>query len=227
MSEAGRVGNDGIGNEGSIGSNLISETLRIRYRDASSIARLEARPPATLYDGGHRFSPVSYILRIEGVLFGNQSRVLHHESHQFGRIATNAEEFQAIIDNEFSEDGMGGKPDSMAMMRLQPFAKGNEWLHISAGTDNMDHNVQSRKWILWLWRCFRPRGGRRWLEGAGTSPFFGLIGIYEWSETAPELLLTIGESDINPSVRCSTITTERLWRRAALWMCPYLQDSPW
>lgn len=74
-----------------------------------------------------------------------QAGILDHEGHQPGRVAANAEEFQAMVLNKALKGGMSGQTDTMAVDVFQDLAQGNEGLYISTRAHDLDDYVQGRR----------------------------------------------------------------------------------
>lgn len=110
---------------------------------SSTISGLDTTPPTAFDHGCNLLATLAYIARSKCVKSRHETRILHHEGHELGRITTDAEEFQTIFEDKVLENRVGGEPDSVAVGPLKDFPEGDERLNITTRTDDMNDDVQS------------------------------------------------------------------------------------
>lgn len=69
--------------------------------------------------------------------------MLHHESHEFGRVTPYAEELEAILFDKGLESCMRCDADSVAVRFFEDLSKGNEGLDVATRSNDLDDNIES------------------------------------------------------------------------------------
>jgi len=150
MGEAWRIGNDGIGDKWACGCRAGFNRSTghplfhgpVRCLCSSAVAGLIARPPKSRHHTANLFAPSPNVSTPQRIEAGHQAGVLDHESHELGRIPTDIEEFEAVVLDKISEDGMGSKAHSMMVLLPEHLSKRNKGLCIAAGADDVYDDIE-------------------------------------------------------------------------------------
>lgn len=144
--------------------------------DSSLQVCLDARFPAPIEHGIYHFPFCLDVARPHAAHTRYQAGILDHICHEFGRIAANGIEFQAMLSYEVFKHVVRCDAHTMPML-LKFIPNGDKRLYISSTSDHLDDDVESNNSPCYLFifgrRCRRPRTFlllRRWYEfGKGTT----------------------------------------------------------
>lgn len=135
--EAGRIRNNGFSNK----------------RAPRNRVWLDTRPPAPLEHLSNHLALLLDIACAQALYARDQTRVLDHIGHQFGRVAADRVELEAGLAYEVSEGIVRRKAYAVAVA-LELGAEGDEGLDVAAATDDLDDNIQAdapgtTRGVLW------------------------------------------------------------------------------
>jgi len=169
MAKTWWVRDDGIGNEGLfqrfrqlvLHAHPLLHSLLQRIH-SETVSCLDARPPCAAQNLGYAFSPLAHVAAAQRVKTRHQARIFDHEGHELGRVTANAEELQAILDDEVLEGRMCRQSHAMPVRRLQHLAQRDKGLYITPRSDDLYDDVERGRWLL-SWCATKKLGnvGRR------------------------------------------------------------------
>lgn len=142
VGKAGGVGDDGVGDEGAArgaaGGTVEGGLV------AGAVAGLDAGAPSAQQHVPHVLAAAGDVAGAQAVDAGNEAGVLDHEGHELAGIAAEGKEFEAVVLDERLEGGVGGDAHAVAVALAQHLAEGDEGLHVAAGADDLDQDVERR-----------------------------------------------------------------------------------
>lgn len=147
------VGNNGISDKRLVGRVSRQRRVKVRrrmarmrlWRRAESIARLDTRSPAPHENLFDTPPALAYFATLQRIKTRHQTRVLDHERHELGGVATNVEELEAIVLDKLLKGSVGGDADAVAVGIAEGLAEGDKGLDVAAGADDLDDNVELRR----------------------------------------------------------------------------------
>lgn len=127
-----------------------------------AIAGLDARSPAASDHVRDVLATLADVTAAECIEPGHETRVLDHERHQLRRVASDAEELQAVLLYEALEDRVCSEPDAMAIGFFEDLPQRQERLNVPSGSDDMYDHIEGRRWPLTRRASERRRYIRWW-----------------------------------------------------------------
>jgi len=129
-----------------------------------AIASFEAGSPAARQHLFDRLASLADLATLEGIFARHEARILDHESHKLGRIATDGKELESGILDKTLKSRVCRDTHTVTICIAKDLSQRNKRLHIASRADNLDNHVETG------WRCLTGEAAKAWWD----------IGWWQW-----------------------------------------------
>lgn len=153
MGKARGIRDDGISHEGRLvpvagdaSRDVQGVILPMRARRRSQpFTCLDTRPPAAKEDLLDALASFGDLAALEGVDAGHEARVLDHEGHKLGGVASDVEELELILLDKGLKGRMSGDAHAVAVGIFEDLSQGDEGLDVTPRSNNLDDDIELRR----------------------------------------------------------------------------------